>query len=512
MNQSTDSPVPPAKFPWWVLGLTLLIVGIVNFALLPKATPFSVDANTYLSGAISLAEGKGYHAATQLDHPPITIYPPGNSFYLSLFWRLNSQYPGNIPFLNAGMVLLSVGVCACLFLWLQRMKVPLVINCLLTLTLGLSPSWLTLLTHLFSDVLLALLAGLLWLIWWRKDVARPSTYWLTGLLLALCLLTRTAALAWIGAAGLILLWRFRTSRPWQWVALLLLPFLACVWWKLWTASGYSYGNYFQDNIQGPGGLAKYFNDTLMQAWRYLGGEHFFELLCPAIKRLGVANFTQNLSPVIIILLNIFASMSASAIIVLALLGCWKTWDRSSPYILIVFGVYLLELIVWPFSLGYRVIVPLAPALLYWAWAGYQVLGEKLKLTRWLVPIAATLLVANLLLNGALAVRLQREYAYPQKLEGVKEIAEWVSKHTKDSNRIAIDALVPQTHLHYLTDRLYIGGDAGYAPWTQPQMRVEYLIAGAEEQKLRLKPEMQARVIYQTRNGNYRVYQFGPVAK
>jgi len=504
---------PQTRFPLLVCLLTLLIIGFVTFALLPKTTPHSVDANTYLSGAISLAQGQGYHAATQLDHPPVTIYPPLNSFYLSLVWRLNPDFPSNIVTLNLGMMALGLGVCACLFVLLHRMDLPLIITTLLTLTLGLSPSWLTLQTFLFSDVLLTLFACFLWLLWWREDKQpTPTMYWLTGLLLSLSILTRTAALPWIGAAGLILLWRFRFSRTWQWAAVLLLPFLACIWWRHWSASGYSYGNYFQMSLQETGGLRKYFTDTLSQAWKYLGGEHAIEMLSPAFKRLGVGRFTQNLPATLVAVIKVFTAVCAFGLMVLTGIGCRAKWNRLTPYILLPIGLYLLELIVWPFPLGYRVLLPLLPVFLAWIWAGYMTVGSKWLPAPKLTRLAAVMLVGNLLLNGVLAVRLEREYAYPEKLTEIKEMADWVTKNTSVSNRIAIDAIVPQTHLHFMTQRLFIGGDAGYMPWLRPELSVEYLIAGADEEELWLKPEMKARQIFQTSGGKFRVYQLSVPAK
>ncbi len=501
---------PQTRFPWLVCLATLLVISAVTFALLPKTTPHSVDANTYLSGAISLAQGQSYHAATQLDHPPVTIYPPLNSFYLSLVWRLNPDFPSNIVSLNLGMMALGLGVCACLFVLLHQMGLPLVITTLLTLTLGLSPSWLTLQTFLFSDVLLTLFACFLWLLWWRED-RQPTalTYWLTGLLLAVCLLTRTASIAWIGAAGMMLLWRFRASRPWQWLAVLLLPFLACVWWRQWSASGYTYGNYFQTNM---GSFSGYVSDTLVQAWKYLGGEHAVEMLSPAFKRLGVGRFTQNLPTFVVDVIKLFSALCAFGLVVLMGVGCRAKWNKRTPYILMLLGLYLLELIVWPFPLGYRVLLPLLPVFLYWVWSGYVTVGGKWLSPSRLAVLASVMLIGNLLLNLALAVRLEREYAYPEKLADTKEVGEWITKNTTAANRIAIDAIVPQTHLHFMTQRLFIGGDAGYMPWLRSELSVEYLIAGAVEEKLHLTPEMNARQIFQSSHGQFRIYKLAPAAK
>jgi hypothetical protein len=296
------------------------------------------------------------------------------------------------------------------------------------------------------------------------------------------------------------------------VAVLLLPLLACLWWRQWSAGGYSYGSYFHDALQQHGGLTKYLTDTLAQAWQYLGGEHVLEMFSPAIRRLGFGRFTQHLPAATVGVIKLFTTLCALALVAMAVIGCRQRWGRSTPYILLVLGFYLLELILWPFALGYRVLYPLVPVLLYWIWNGYLKVGGKWLPAQRLTTLAAVILAANVLLNLVLAIRLERQYAYPDQLTEVKEMAEWITTNTASSNRIAIDAIVPQTHLHYLSQRLFIGGDAGYEPWLRPEMRVEYLIAGAREEKLHLKPGMGARVIYQTHGGLYRVYLLGTPIK
>jgi len=513
MQPAEQSFHSQTRFPWLVSALTLLVIGLITFALLPRDTAYSVDANTYLGGAISFAHGEGYHAATQVDHPRVTIYPPVHSLYLSLAWRMNPAFPANILWLNLAMLLLSLGTCACLFVLLHRMGLPLPIIVLLTLTLGLSPSWLTLQTFLFSDVLLTLLAGLLWLLWWRDSKPAPqSTYWLTGLLLAVSLLTRTAALAWIGTAGLILLWKYRSARPWQWVAVLLLPFLAALWWRQWCAGGYSYGTYFQTTIQQPGGFAQYLTNTLSQAWRYLGGEHAIEMLSPAVTRLSNSQLSHTLPQSVVFLMKAASMMCALGLSVLTVIGCRARWDRQSPCLLLILGVYLAELIIWPFPLGYRVLLPLLPVLLYWVWHGYLTLSQRWLTLRQVNTVAICLLTLNLLLNGMLAVRLQKGYAQSGKLADTRELAGWITRHTSPNSRIAIESTLPLTHLHFYTGRLLIGGDAGYSPWFRPEMQVEYLIAGTNDEPWIFPPGEVARVVYQSPGGYFRVYHFMSAAK
>jgi len=511
----TDGQTSPSqtRFPWLVSALTLLAIGLITFALLPRDAAYTVDANAYLGGAVSFAQGEGYHAGTQLDHPRVTIYPPLHSLYLSLAWRINPEFPANILWLNLAMMLLSLGACACLFVLLHRMSLPLPVIVLLTLTLGLSPSWLTLQTFLFSDVLLTLLACFLWLLWWRGDQpANRSTYWLTGLLLAVSLLTRTAALAWIGAAGLILLWKHRSTRPWHWVAVLLLPLLAALWWRQWCAGGYSYGTYFQANIQQPGGLAQYLSSTFLQAWRYLGGEYALEMLSPAFARLPTGQFTQHLPKAVVFLIKAASMIASLGLMLLALIGCRAQRNQHTQYLIIVSGIYLAELIIWPFPLGYRVLLPLLPVLLYWIWHGYLTLGKRWFTSKQLTRLALCVLSLNLLLNGFLAVRLQKSYAQPEKLADTRELAQWLTNHAAPASRIAIDDQIPLTHLHCYTGRLFIGGDAGYTPWLQPGMQVEYLITGKSEDYLAFPPGEVARVVYQSTGGYFRVYHLMSAAK
>jgi hypothetical protein len=484
--------------------VTLLAIGVVNWLLLPKSTLYLVDTNSYLGGAISLAQGQGYHSATQVDHPRVTIYPPLQSFYLSWWWRADPAFPDNIPRLNAGMLSLSLGVCACLFVLLWKKGLPLMVITVFTLTLGLSPAWMVLLCCLYSDVLLALLGYLLWLLWWSAK--GPPKHWqllATGLLLAACLLTRTAALAWVAGAGLLLLWRFRECRWWYWLLVLLPAGGAALWWKQWTAGSYSYESYFLTRLQESG--SSYVANTLWQAWQYLGGEHMSEMLFMAAGRLGTSNLIRQFPPWFASLLSVLFAVFSLGLALLVALGCRATWSRLNLFFLLVLAVYLAELIIWPFPLGSRVLFPLLPVLIWWGWAGYLAVGGRWFTTRQLTGLALVFLSLNLVLNTLLAMRLVPYLKYQDKTADARQLADWITSQTPADARLGLDPNLPQTHLHYWTGRLFIGGDAGHAPWSRPEVRLDYLLTTTPLEQLVLPPGVKLKSVFSTKDGGVQAY-------
>ena len=73
--------VAVASFQWWAL---------------PSATPQGKDTNLYIEGARSLAEGAGYRHVIHVGEPPLRLYPPGQSAFLALPWKLGGgQFPEN---------------------------------------------------------------------------------------------------------------------------------------------------------------------------------------------------------------------------------------------------------------------------------------------------------------------------------------------------------------------------------------------------------------------------------
>ena len=71
-----------------------------HFRAMPQMGAYHDDA-VYLESAKSLAEGHDYRIPSLPDAPYQTKYPPVFPFLMSLIWRIDPQFPGNLSKLAA---------------------------------------------------------------------------------------------------------------------------------------------------------------------------------------------------------------------------------------------------------------------------------------------------------------------------------------------------------------------------------------------------------------------------
>lgn len=176
------------------------------------------DDGLYLVAAKSLAEGNGYRIASLPGQPYQTKYPPLYSALLSVIWRIDPQFPGNLPKV---MLLSWLSLVGAVFLtW--RLAGPGV-----AAFLALSPVAVQFSVMAMSEVpFLVLLLGSLLLI------ERGRAGW-AGLLGALAFLMRGAALPLLVTAPLVFAWR-RQFRQAAWFAAAMAP--AVIGWQWWAAA------------------------------------------------------------------------------------------------------------------------------------------------------------------------------------------------------------------------------------------------------------------------------------
>jgi hypothetical protein len=90
-----------------ILAAFLIVAALVpsawlawRFRSMPQVGAYH-DDGLYLESAKSLAEGHGYRLPSLPDTPYQTKYPPVFPFLMSLIWRLDPQFPGNLSKLTA---------------------------------------------------------------------------------------------------------------------------------------------------------------------------------------------------------------------------------------------------------------------------------------------------------------------------------------------------------------------------------------------------------------------------
>ena len=446
--------------------LALLAVMYVRFE--PLQWAHYTDPVVYLSGAQSLAEGEGYRYAPYVNTPVIACHPPLQSAYLSLFWRLSPHFPGNLSLLYAAMILISLAAFILFHRVALRSGLPPWLPPLLILTWGLAAAWGTLIYAFFSDILFVALWLTLALYWLRSpDPDRARTWLITGILLALLYLARSAALPLIGVIALILYAKGRRGQSWMPALVCLAPvLLTAILWKIYKTGAPGYGDYIFHRVSEEGGWSGLMAVIGDNAIEYLTGVGFLQALLPGLLNLPSSDLLQGtfLSPVLIVLFMVAGWLFMA----LWIHGFWRmgtSLDRVGGCMVIA---YLLQLTIYPTSLGERGLFPALPFVLIWAWKGRSLLLGKPCLDRLLAPATILFLMGNILANG---VTFSRSMAYLQHTnyaDDLAEIGDWLRTNTPPDTIVAAALSEPVLHLHHLSNRRVI---ENYCNYSGPTVRL-----------------------------------------
>jgi len=217
-----------------ILLLFLLIPSLLYLWHFPDVPRFGDlhDDSLYYVSAKSLADGGGYRIESLPGEPSQTKYPPLYPLLLSLAWRIDPQFPHNLP------------VAA----WISWLALPAVLLQLAALypSLGISTgrSWLLLFlfaanpyvilfsTQLLSEMLFLALSLAAMLLVERAAKGSSSAALAAGAVAGLAYLARSAGLALLVAA-VIYLWPLRKHRKMAMLfATAMIPFIAA--WMIWV--------------------------------------------------------------------------------------------------------------------------------------------------------------------------------------------------------------------------------------------------------------------------------------
>jgi len=309
-----------------------------------------VDDGIYWVSAKSLADGDGYRIPSLPERPWQTKYPPLYPAYLSLVWRINPDFPSNLPLATLFAWAWMPPFLLLSFLALRRLELTQGEALALTALLAVNPHLLYFASGLHTEVpytVLLLTALLLLERAGRTGALGPAM--LAGLVAGLASLCRTNGIALVasGVAGLALAGRLRSAAVY---ALAALPAVAGWSWWSWVHK-YTGDNpaviYHTDYIRFYLETVRW-SDLPVVLWGNLGGILIRggHLIVP----------TPGESPPE----RIFGIVVA----VLALAGAWRLARRLGPthYHLYAAG-HLLLLLPWNFPANARLLFPLAPLLL-----------------------------------------------------------------------------------------------------------------------------------------------------
>lgn len=489
MQAPSRSKPPSPIIPWaWAAAMIAAVVAIGAW-LFPAIHNSHYDGGSYLTGAQSLAEGRGYRLVTAIGHPPMPTYPPLQSALLAIPWRLDPHYPSNLGLLRGTMHVVSALALALLFLEWVRKGLPPWLAALGGLAVGSSALWQTLTGFCMAEPLFMLLVGIAtaWL-HIHAGALEPGTdrihtrHWLgLGLIAAAMYLARSAAvgvIAGIVFSGII-------GGPFRRIPALLaflLPVAATVAaWSLHPKSpNAGYGAYFAsrwEELGGPSGAALL---GLTQAWEYASGLAPAAFLSDAWARFPTLNQLRNLGvskPALVI-----QSLGALAVTSLAVVGFRRRPQPGDRAVLTIMAIYILQIVAWPFPMGARGAVFLLPWWMRWTWEGWSSLSAVIA-RPWLRFGLPALALVGVIGSNILLTRLTLNPAMATDARDLQAAGRWIREQVPASAVVGIDGSTSLFDLHHAAGRPLLIGPGGtpprrYNPAPQdPSLRAQILVVG-----------------------------------
>jgi len=390
---------------------------------------FQHDDSIYFVNAKSLAQGDGYRIASLPQQPPETKYPPLYAAWLSLVWRINPNFPANLP-----LATLFGWLAFPPFVWLSwrffnKQNLPRWECAVLTSLIALNPESVLLSVSLLSELQYTcfLLAALLLA---ERASRAQAPLWLAvaaGCLGALCYLTRAAALSLLLAAPLVFLLQRLFRQAAVFVACMLPAVLG---WQMWVRANQSpshdlvtlyYTNYL--------GFQLYnvpLRDVPFVVWQNMD-----QLLAGITKLLIFDSGFENIH-------------IQRLVAVIALAGVVRLARQSRRFHYPLAGaVFLVMLLVWHYPPDQRFVFPLYPLLLAGFWTELKNVALALR-RAWQKKVFAERAAATLAgaVLAALSVfvlftNLRGDFSLiPQALDGHRAELKarqpayaWIAEHT-----------------------------------------------------------------------------------
>jgi hypothetical protein len=437
---------------WLPLWFALAVLLAFHLRHVPTQLAHYTDPVIYLAGAESIAEGQGYRFISHAGTPRIGCHPPLNSAYLALFWKLNPRFPENVWLLYGGFFLLVAATFILFYRYCLKNEVPPLVAALLILAWGLSAQWGTLLWGFMSDILFGALALVLANYWSKAgDVLLPRRWFVTGILLALMYLTRTAATAFIGTFVIIAGFALSKRGTWKPLLALLTPIIPTVLlWKWWSFGTPSYGGYIRFRFAEEGTWAAVFKYNFDSALDYLTGLGFVRCLFSSMLNLpsNPAIAKTAFSPIFTVFIMLFCWLFTACWV----FGFWHTRSKRQLVIGCAVGAYLLQLCVYPANLSERALYVILPFILIWAWKGLSLVLERWPRVRLFRPALLVLLGACVVGNSFGYARSGSYLNNCSRPEELAEISTWLRTNSTPETLVAATISEPTFHFYKYSDR------------------------------------------------------------
>ena len=344
--------------------IKLTAMGVFMLALAPSAylawtlrdmphLGFYHDDSIYWVSAKSLAAGDGYRISSLPNRPYQTKYPPLYAALLAGIWRINPNFPSNLPLATLlAWVLLPVYLLT-VWIFLRQCEFDWRVQCLLFLIAGLSPVAAVFSFSLMPELLFT--AFLLGSVTLAERASESNAAWwlpaLAGIGGALAYLTKSSAAPLLITVPLCFALRKQFSKAGLYAAAMLPAVVGWQWWvsghlsRSWDLVTLYYTNYLGFQIYNVS-LA----DLPLVMWHNLDG---FLMGAGTLLTFDVPFGSKHLERV--------AAVAAIA-------GCVRLARRTNQlqYPLAACG-FSMALLVWHYTPDQRFVFPLYPLLLAGLW-------------------------------------------------------------------------------------------------------------------------------------------------
>ncbi len=356
-------------------------VGVFVLALAPsaylawtlRAMPhlgFYHDDSIYWVSAKSLAEGHEYRIASLPKQPYQTKYPPLYPALLAGIWKINPNFPANLPVATLFAWLLLPVYLAMVWAFLRQSGFAWREQCILVLVAGLSPIAATFSFSLMPELLFTalFLASVLLA---ERSLSDDASSWLpilAGLCGALAYLTKTSAGPLLVTAPLYFAWRKQFFKAALFFGAMLPGVVGWQWWvsrhmsHSWDLVTLYYTNYLGFQIYNVP-----FRDLPLVVWHNLDG---FILGAGRLLTFDVPYGAKAFERVVAV-----AAIAGSVRLIRR--------TRKLQYPLAALGLSAI-LLVWHYVPDQRFVFPLFPLLLAGLWTELSNVWQALS-TAWKKP-------------------------------------------------------------------------------------------------------------------------------
>ena len=422
------------------------VAALVCLVAVMTITPWPVgafeDDGIYTVLARSLAMGDGYRLTNLPGSPIGTHYPPGYPFLLSLIWRLNPDFPGNVVlFKFANAVLLSLAAVGTWYFARRRLGMSSLNAGIVGILSTISIVVLFVAGMVLSEpMFLALLMPSLLLAENSAESGDWKSAALAGAVIGVLALVRTLGAIAIPAAAIVLLYRRHVRAA---IALCTVSALFVVPWQMWIG--------IHELAVPPVLMGKYGSYGEWMRTGYAGGGWSFLLEVIQANVRGLVGMVGYMAmPVRLEWPRWIAFISVTGAVAY---GALKLLPRQ-PVTAIFFSAYTATVLLWPFDAN-RFLWAVWPLVIITTWYAASLV------LRWKRPgpaprafraVLLLLLVAPMVGFFTYNVRAYRGQWWAsiqaQMGERARPIVEWVARNTAPSDVVATE--------HDLIVHLYTG--------------------------------------------------------